>query len=126
MKRIKAYILVFLTAFAVSTGHAQKQTPPEGGDPKDFELPEKDSKKLSNGLTATLVQYGNIPKVHVRIIIKTGNIHEGPEEVWLADLTGDLMAEWTRSMDFPTIARKVAAMGGEVNVSTGTNQTTIS
>jgi predicted Zn-dependent peptidase len=60
------------------------------------------------------------------VIIKTGNIHEGPDEVWLADLTSELMREGTTSMDFKTIAKKVAAMGGQVNVSTGENQTVIS
>jgi len=72
------------------------------------------------------VQYGVIPKVDVNIIVKTGNIHEGPDQVWLADLTGNLMQEGTTTMDFKTIAKKVAAMGGEVNISTGPNQTTIS
>lgn len=106
---------------------AQKQTPPEGGKPRDFKLPAKKVEKLSNGLSTTLVQYGAIPKVNVNVIIKTGNIHEGPNEVWLADLAGNLMREGgTTSMDFKTIAKKVAAMGGEVNVSTGPNQMTVS
>src|SRR5690349_4941689 len=126
MKPINKYLLTIVLALVVTAMYAQKQTPPEGGQPQDFKLPEKDHKKLSNGLTATLVQYGVIPKVDINVIIKTGNIHEGPDEVWLADLTSDLMREGTTSMDFKTIARKVAAMGGEVNISTGPNQTTIS
>lgn len=105
---------------------AQKQSPPEGGTPRDFQLPAKKISKLNNGLTATLVQYGAIPKVNVNVIIKTGNIHEGPDEVWLGDLTGNLMREGTTTMDFATIAKKVAAMGGDVNIATGPNQMTIS
>jgi zinc protease len=127
MKPILKYFLALITAlYFVSPSQAQKETPPEGGSPKDFKLPEKDNKKLNNGLTATLVQYGLIPKVDINVIVKTGNIHEGKHEVWLADLTGELMKEGTTSMDFQTIAKKVAAMGGQVNVSTGPNQTTIS
>lgn len=127
MKKINPYsITLVLVLFSFSLTQAQKQTPPEGGEPKDFKLPAKDSKKLDNGLTATFVPYGIIPKVDINLIVKTGNIHEEQEKVWLADLTGDLMAEGTTSMDFQTIAKKVAAMGGEVNVSTGPNQTTIS
>ena len=127
MTAIKKYILATLLGiFVLSGSHAQKETPPQGGEPQDFKLPEKESKKLDNGLTASLVQYGLIPKVNVNVIIKTGNIHEGPEEIWLADLTAELMGEGTTSMDFKTIAAKVAAMGGEVNISTGPNQTTIS
>lgn len=109
-----------------SVSLAQKQSPPEGGTPRDFQLPAKKISKLQNGLTATMVPYGAIPKVDINVIIKTGNIHEGPNEVWLADLAGNLMREGTTTMDFKTIARKVAAMGGDINVSTGLNQMTIS
>jgi len=121
----------FLSCLLISgllglTAQAQKQTPPEGGTPRDFQLPAKKADKLANGLTTTMVQYGAIPKVNINIVIKTGNIHEGPNEVWLADFTGNLMREGTTTMDFETIAKKVAAMGGEVNVTTGLNQTTIS
>lgn len=122
-KFLGCLVIICLSCIAVL---AQKETPPEGGTPRDFQLPAKKSSKLNNGLTTTLVQYGAIPKVNINVIIKTGNIHEGPNEVWLADLTGNLMREGTTSMDFPTIAKKVAAMGGNVNVSTGPNQMTIS
>jgi len=126
MKSFKNISLITLLAVMIcAAGVAQKQTPPEGGQPQDFKLPEKESETLDNGLTATLVQYGIIPKVNISVIIKTGNIHEGPDEIWLADLTAELMGEGTKSMDFKTIARKVAAMGGEVNIATGPNQTTI-
>ncbi len=126
MKLTNRYLLAFALVFTLVCAEAQKQTPPAGGTPQDFKLPEKDIKKLDNGLSATLVQYGVIPKVNISVIIKTGNIHEGPQEIWLADLTSDLMREGTTSMDFKTIAKKVAGMGGEVNVSTGPNQTVIS
>lgn len=122
-KNLAGLVVCFLLGFIAQ---AQKQSPPEGGTPRDFKLPAKQITKLTNGLTTTLVQYGAIPKVNISVIIKTGNVHEGPNEVWLADLTGNLMREGTTSMDFPSIAKKVAAMGGEVNVSTGPDQMTIS
>jgi predicted Zn-dependent peptidase len=124
--KIRYIVFILLLSTFCVVAQTQKQTPPEGGKPKDFKLPEKKVEKLSNGLSSTLVQYGAIPKVNINVIIKTGNIHEGPDEVWLADLAGNLMKEGTKTMDFKTIAKKVAAMGGEVSVSTGLNQTTIS
>lgn len=123
---IRLVLTVSFLSVVLTSGHGQKQSPPKGGEPEDFKLPAKEAKTLDNGLTATLVQYGLIPKVNISVIVKTGNIHEGPEQIWLADLTSDLMGEGTTSMDFKTIARKVAAMGGEVNIATGPNQTTIS
>jgi predicted Zn-dependent peptidase len=117
MKTVR-YIFIILFLAAVSlTVQAQKQTPPPGGTPKDFVIPEKKVSQLKNGLKSTLVQYGSVPKVNVNLIIKTGNVNEGSNEVWLADLTGNLMQEGTTTMDFKTISRKVAAMGGEINTS---------
>jgi zinc protease len=124
--KLKYIVTLLIFCTLVLNAQTQKQTPPEGATPKDFKLPARKSDKLPNGLTTTLVQYGAIPKVNINVIIKTGNIHEAPNEVWLADFTGNLMREGTTSMDFKTIARKVAAMGGEINISTGLNQMTIS
>ena len=128
-KPMKRLNILFGTALLILAGgglEAQKQTAPPGGTPKDFSLPEKKVSKLPNGFGSALVQYGNIPKVTINLIIKTGNVHEAANEVWLADLTGELMKEGTTTMDFKTISKKVAGMGGEVNVSVGADQFTIS
>ena len=126
MKKLKLITTILLVVFIGVTAEAQKQTPPPGGNPKDFVLPQKKVSQLKNGLKATLVQYGSVPKVNVSLVIKTGNVNEGPKEVWLADLTGELMKEGTTNMDFKTISRKVAAMGGEINIGVGPDNTTVS
>jgi predicted Zn-dependent peptidase len=126
MKTIKLTFVLLLVVLIAFTTQAQKQTPPPGGKPKDFVLPPKKVSQLKNGMKQTLVQYGDIPKVNVNLVIKTGNIHEGPNEVWLADLAAELMKEGTTTMDFKTISRKVAAMGGEINIGVGPDNTTIS
>ncbi len=123
----KIVILFVAAATLVSFSTiAQKETPPPGGTPKDFKLSEKNLKKYPNGLKSTLVQYGNLPKVTVSLIIKTGNLHEGDNQVWLADLTGNLMKEGTKTMNFSALSKKAARMGGNINVSTGLAQTTVS
>jgi predicted Zn-dependent peptidase len=120
-------LLTAMLISAVQLIAQPQQGPPAGGTPKDFKLPEKNAVKLSNGLSASLVQYGVIPKVSISVIVKTGNIHEGPNEVWLADLTGNMIREGgTTSMNYKAIAKKVAAMGGEVNVTVNPNQTIVS
>ena len=126
MKKNILTILGLVFVFAVVNTNAQKQTPPPGGTPKDFKLPEKQVKTLTNGLRSTLVHYGALPKVDVQLIIKTGNVHEAENEVWLGDLTGLLLKEGTTTMNFKTISKKVAGMGGEVNINTGMDNVTIS
>jgi len=126
MKRNILTILSLVFVFTIVNTNAQKQTPPAGGTPKDFKLPEKQVTTLANGLRSTLVHYGALPKVDIQLIIKTGNLHGAANEVWLADLTCQLMKEGTTTMNFKTISKKVAAMGGEINISNGMDNVNIS
>ncbi len=126
MKKVMNYIALMAGLFILHPSLAQKQAPPEGGAPMDFKLPQKQEKKLGNGLKTTFVKYGDIPKVNISLIIKTGNVHEGPDQVWLADLTGKLLNQGTKDMNFTALSQKVAAMGGQVYISVGQDQTTVS
>lgn len=127
MKKIMITAICLLIGSAFATiSCAQKQTPPVGGIPKDFKLPEKKIKEFPNGLRSSLIQYGAVPKADVKLIIKTGNVHEASNEVWLADLTGLLIKEGTTTKSFKEISKKVASMGGNIDVSTGMDNVTIS
>jgi zinc protease len=122
---IRNFFLLLLMLFTVSV-FAQKQQPPEGGPPKDFNLPAKKVNKLPNGLASVLVQYGTMPKVTVDVIVKTGSLHEAADQVWLSDLTGRLMKEGTTTLNSKQIAQKVASMGGDLSIDVGAEQTSIS
>lgn len=124
MKKLLSILAISLLAGL--TTFAQKETPPSGGEAKDFKLSDKKKQKYSNGLQSTLVHYGNTPKTSISLIIKTGNIHEKNDQIWLADLTGRMLREGTAKLDFAALSKKVAAMGGSLNVSVGLSQTTIS
>jgi predicted Zn-dependent peptidase len=126
MKKLTSTISVFLLLAFLSTSFAQeKETPPAGGKAKDFKLSDKKTASYANGLKSTIVQYGNIPKATISLVIKTGNAHEGPNEIWLADLAGRLLREGTANMNFAALSKKAEMMGGNLNVSVGMTQTTI-
>lgn len=126
MKKIALYMLSATLLCSVAfTAKAQKQTPPEGGTPKDFVLPAKKQNTLPNGMRTTMVEYGSLPKVYVSLIIKTGNVQEAANQVWLSDLLGKLMNEGTTSLSATALAKKAAGMGGQVGVSVGSDQFTI-
>ncbi len=125
MKTVFNYTLLVAVMLAAATGFAQTQMPP-GGKPKDFSLPASKKMQLSNGFRAALVPYGNIPKVSIQIVVKTGQVHEGPNEIWLARYTGKLMEEGSTKTDFATLSKKVAGMGGHLSISVGMETTTIS
>ncbi len=125
----KCFVMICALALGVmnpSATVAQKQKPPEGGTPKAFTLPQKQTFTLANGLAATLVPYGALPKVTVSIMIRAGNLNESAEQTWLADLTGEMLKEGTASRTAEAIAEEAATMGGGVNVNVGVDQTTIS
>jgi predicted Zn-dependent peptidase len=120
-RRILSIALASLLAAAMLT--AEKQTPPAGGAPKDFKLPAKKTFQLDNGLGATLIPYGTLPKANVSVVIRSGNINEGPAETWLADLTNSLMEEGTTTRNAEKLASEFASMGGSLSVSAGLDQT---
>ena len=104
---------------------ADKQSPPAPGKPKGFSVPTPKTFTLDNGLAVTLVQYGTVPKVSISLAVRTGNIDEKANEVWLADLTGDLLTEGTATRSASQIAEDAARMGGSLDVAVGENRTTI-
>jgi predicted Zn-dependent peptidase len=118
---------LFVGAFPASAQQQkQKQQPPAGGAPKPFTLPRKETFTLKNGTQVTLVPYGSIPKVTVSAYVLAGNINEGPEQVWLADVTGELMKEGTKTRTGEAIAEEAARMGGSLGISVTPDQTSIS
>lgn len=119
-------LIVSLCVAAAVPALAQKQAPPAGGPAKDFKLSEKKAQAYPNGLKTVLVHYGSLPKASISLIIKTGNVHEGENQVWLADLTGELLREGTTDMNFAALAKAAALMGGDIDVTVGQDQTTIS
>lgn len=99
--------------------------PPKPGTPKDFRVPEPKRFTLANGLQVSLVEWGNIPKVRVSLVVRTGNAFEAADEVWLADLTGDLMREGTTTRSGTQLSREAARMGGSLTVGVGGDTTSI-
>ncbi len=103
----------------------EKQKPPEGGPPKAFKLPAPEEFQLNNGARVTMVPYGAIPKISVRVVIRAGNINEGPNQTWLADMMAELMKQGTATRTSDQIAKEAADMGGSVSASVGPDVTTV-
>ncbi len=121
----KQTILVLLALAATAPLLAQKQSPPEPGKPKGFSVPVPRRFTLDNGLAVTLVEYGTLPKVTVRLAVRTGNIDEKADQVWLSDLTGDLLTQGTETKTASQIAEDAARMGGSLVVNVGEDRTDI-
>ncbi len=123
MKNIFLFI-AFLIASNITIAQ-EKETPPVGGEPKGFELPAKEVVSFDNGLELVMVPWGTLPKVDISISVKTGNIHEQEDEVWLSDVLADLMKEGTNNMNGNEIADAFAGMGGNLNINVSPHTTNI-
>ncbi len=124
MRRV-VMLAAFLGATAALAQGVPKESPPAPGPAKNFSLPEIRRFELPNGMKVRLMQYGNTPKVTIRLVTQTGNIDESADQVWLANVTGDMMQQGTTTRSAEEIARQTALMGGTLTVNAGMNETTI-
>jgi predicted Zn-dependent peptidase len=103
----------------------QKQKPPEGGAPKPFTLPKKETFTLKNGMRVTLVPYGTVPKVTVSAAVRAASLNEGAEQIWLSNITGTMLKEGTTTRSAEQLAQAAARMGGDISVGVGADLTTV-
>ena len=116
-------VSIFAAAIFASVASAQeKQKPPAGGPPKPFNVPAHETYSLPNGMKVTLVPYGNLPKVTLNLVLRTGNLNDPADMPGLADLAGKLMKEGTTSKSAKQIAEESAQMGGSINISVGVDE----
>ena len=74
--RTLAVAATLAVALAGGIGAEQKQVPPAAGAPKDFVIPSPKRFTLANGLPVTMVPFGQVPKVTVRLVVEAANVHE--------------------------------------------------
>lgn len=97
---------------------------PPAGQPKDFKIPTPTVIEFENGLKATLVQYGNVPKVTISARVRAGNLNQ-PEQNGISGVLAALLEEGTRSRSAQDIAFQAASMGGELGIGGGTSQVSV-
>jgi zinc protease len=127
MTRLLAVLSVatIATTSLPALAQAPRERAPIPGTPKDFKLPSVRTFSLPNGLDVSMAPYGNTPKVAVRLVLRTGNIDETAETVWLSDLTRDLMLEGTTTRTAQQLAEEAARYGGTISFNVGMNESSI-
>ena len=119
---MKAKVLLPIVLFLLALGSAARETPPAGGEPRQYVLPGSSSLTLASGVQLTMIPFGNIPKVTIVATVAAGNLHEG-DQLWLADLTGEMLLEGAGDRDSDELAAASANMGGEIGVGVSVTQT---
>jgi zinc protease len=104
---------------------APKQSPPKPAAAKNFVVPQSTRFSLENGLPVTMVPFGRVPKVRIQLVVEAANVHEGPNQVWLADTTGQMLQEGTSALTADALARELATMGGELAITVGPDRSNL-
>lgn len=128
MTKTVARMVVLAAAVSLSGAsalQAQKQQPPAPGTPRNFTLPATRTFALPNGMQVTLIPYGTVPKTWMQLVVRSGNANEAANQVWLADITGDMMEEGTKTRTASQVAGEAAGIGGSINVSVGADESSI-
>ena len=71
----RCVLVAVILAATVAAGAEQKQAPPAPGPAKDFVIPSPKRFTLSNGLPVTMVPFGLVPKVTIRLVVQAGNVY---------------------------------------------------
>lgn len=127
MNNIKTFSIVVAGLLVAAPVSAQQKEPaPPLAAAKEFKLPAKQQFTLPNGMKVTLVPFGSVPKIDAQLVVRVGNVDEAADQVWLADLMGDLMREGSTKKSATEINTAVAAMGGSFNTGVSLDETTVS
>jgi len=123
---MRLHTVIAVASLALGAGlasAAEKQSPPKPGAPRPFEVPSPERFTLDNGLVVVFVDYGTVPKARVELTVDVGNAHESASQVWLADLTADLLAEGTKTHTAAQVSEAAARMGGSLEIAVGAEST---
>lgn len=129
-RRLAAALAAALTLSAASVAAAQAPGPaypprPALGAPKAFSVPKSETYRLANGLQVTLIPYGLAPKATISLRVYAGNLNEG-EDVWLPDLTGEMLKQGAAGRSAAQLAEAAASMGGGLNLGVTLHETVLS
>ena len=90
-----------------------------------YRLPARRRFALDNGLRATLVEVGAVPKAHVRLALRAGGLNERAGKTGLAVLVSRFLKEGTRELGAAQLAERVAGLGGRLDVHVDDDATTL-
>jgi zinc protease len=126
---IRRTIAAAVAAFglAVTPAAAQPDFPtqmPPVGTPKPFTVPASETFRLPNGMDVTLIPYGITPTAVVSLRVYAGGLNQG-EQVWLPNLTAQMLREGAGGRTGAQIAEAAAGMGGNLSIGSGLHESTV-
>ncbi len=95
---------------------APREPPPESGPARDVRFPAITRSTTSSGLEVNTVQYGHLPLVYLRLVIKSGDASDPAELPGLAHFVAQMLKEGTRRRTSAQLAEAVEFLGADLSV----------
>jgi len=104
---------------------AEQKTPPPPAPAQPVQWPPMTEKKLENGLTVVIVPLHNAPKVTAELSFLAGRGTGHRESPGVAQLAARVLSEGTKTRSSLRIKEELREIGGELNVVTDADATTV-
>ena len=98
---------------------------PTAGAPAAFRLPQRTDLTLGNGLRATFVEYGVVPKAFAQLALRAGGLNEPEGASGLSVLASRYLKEGAGGLDAGELAERFARCGGGLDTHSGDDETTL-
>lgn len=93
-----------------------REAPPESGPARDVRFPEIARAETSSGLEVNTVEFGHLPIVYLRLVIKSGDATDPEDLPGLAHFVAQMLEEGTRTRSSAELAEAVEFLGADLSV----------
>lgn len=104
------------TTVEVVREEPQRQPPPESGPARDIQFPAITRAQTGSGLELNTVEFGGLPLVYVRLVVRSGSATDPSELPGLASMVAQMLKEGTRSRTSAELAEAVEFLGADLSV----------
>lgn len=108
------------TTVEVVRGEVPREQPPASGPARDIQFPDITRARTSSGLELNTVQFGHLPLVYLRLVVRSGSATDPENLPGLAQTVAQMLKEGTRTRSSAQLAEEVEFLGA--NLSVGSDQ----
>ncbi len=98
---------------------AERQRPPEPGQPIALAVAPPAERTLANGLRVVVSPDRDLPLVTASLVVETGGAADPAGKAGVANLSADLVTKGTATRSATDIAQQIEALGGELDSGAG-------
>lgn len=104
------------TTVEVIREEVRREEPPASGPARDVQFPTIARTQTSSGLEVNTVEFGNLPLVYLRLVVRSGDATDPEDLPGLAHTVAQMLKEGTRTRTSAQLAQDVEFLGAKLSV----------